>query len=125
MLGVKIIKIKPVHEDDRRSLTEVFNGEFVAKQLKILHVKNDSILGNHYHPYRQFFYMLKGGAEYAFVNIKNGERRDVKAVEGDLIFINKKIAHATKQKAGNITVEGNEESYTSPEIDDLKYVIEI
>ncbi len=124
MKGVKIVKIEPVHEDERRALIEVFNGEFVAKQLKVLHIKSDAVLGNHYHPYRQFFYMMKGGADYAFVNIKNGDREDVKVREGDFIIIDKEIAHRALQKGGNIMVEGNEEKYTSPEIDDLKYIIE-
>ncbi len=124
MKGVSHFKIKPVHEDHRRALIEVFNGQFIAKQVKLLKIKEDSVLGNHYHPYRQFFYLLKGDADYTFVNIKTGERLDTKVEEGDMIIIDKNIAHKALQKLGNIMIEGNEEAYTSPEIDDLKFIIE-
>lgn len=123
MIGVNHKKIQPVHEDERRALIEAFNGEFTAKQLKILKIKKDSVLGNHYHPYRQFFYFLKGEADYTFVNIKTGERKDIKAQEGDLVIIDPFIAHKALQKEGNIMVEGNEQPYTSADVDDLKYEI--
>lgn len=123
MNGVQYKSIKPVHEDERRALIEAFNGEFTARQLKILKIKKDSILGNHYHPYRQFFYFLKGEADYTFVNIKTGEKHNINAKEGDFIIIDSYIAHKAVQKAGNVMVEGNEQQYTSAEIDDLKYEI--
>lgn len=123
MRGVKYKKIIPVHRDIRRTLTEVFSGEFTAKQLKVLHINQDGILGNHYHPYRQFFYFLKGKAKYIFINIATKETEEINAEEGDFIIIDSNIAHAAQQFAGNIMIEGNEQPYTSPEIDDLKYKI--
>ena len=124
MQGVTHKKINPVHEDERRALIEVFNGQFIAQQLKVLKIKKDAILGNHYHPYRQFFYMLKGRADYTFVDISTKERTDIKVEEGDLVIIDKNIAHKALQNAGNMMVEGNENKYTSPEVDDLKYEIQ-
>src|SRR3989344_1861494 len=100
MKGVYHKKVVPVHEDYRRALIEIFNGEFVAKQVKMLRIKEDSVLGNHYHPYRQFFYMLKGNADYSFVNIKTNERCGVNVEEGDMIIIDREIAHKAFQKAG-------------------------
>jgi len=123
MKGVYHIKIVPVHEDNRRVLTEIFNGQFIAKQVKMLKIKEDSILGNHYHPYRQFFYLMKGEADYTFFNMSTEERLDIKVKEGDMIIIDRNIAHKALQKAGNIMIEGNEEKYTSPEVDDLKFEI--
>ena len=123
MKGVYHIKVVPVHEDNRRVLTEIFNGQFIAKQVKMLKIKEDSILGNHYHPYRQFFYLMKGEADYTFLNMSTEERLDIKVKEGDMIIIDRNIAHKALQKAGNIMIEGNEEKYTSPEVDDLKFEI--
>lgn len=123
MDGVFHQRIEPVHEDARRALTEVFNGRFTARQLKVLTIKASAVLGNHYHPYRQFFYFLKGSAHYVFVNIKTGERAEIEAEEGDFIIIEKEIAHKAFQKAGNMMVEGNEQPYTSAAVDDLKYEI--
>ena len=123
MKGVYHIKVVPVHEDNRRVLTEIFNGQFIAKQVKMLKIKEDSILGNHYHPYRQFFYLMKGEADYTFFNMSTEERLDIKVKEGDMIIIDRNIAHKALQKAGNIMIEGNEEKYTSPEVDDLKFEI--
>ena len=89
----------------------------------MLKIKENSVLGNHYHPYRQFFYLMKGEADYTFVNIATGERSNIKVLEGDMIIIDKNIAHKALQKAGNVMIEGNEEKYTSPEIDDLRFEI--
>ncbi len=123
MMGVLHKKIQPAHEDERRSLIEAFNGQFTARQLKVLHIKKDSVLGNHYHPYGQFFYMLKGSANYTFRNINTGEQKNIFVDQGDLVIIDKEIAHKALQKAGNIMVEGNEQPYTAKEIDDLYYEI--
>ncbi|MDO8563590.1 MAG: cupin domain-containing protein [Nanoarchaeota archaeon] len=123
MEGVIHKKISPIHEDERRAIIEIFNGGFNAKQLKILKIKKDSILGNHYHHYRQFFYFLKGNSKYTFLNINTNERFEIDIKEGDLIIIDPFIAHKTMQKAGNVIIEGNEEKYISPEVDDIKYEI--
>lgn len=119
-----MLHITPVHEDDRRALIEVINGNFTARQIKILRIKSDGTLGNHYHPYRQFFYMLEGSAAYTFADIHTDERCDMELKQGDCIIIDKEIAHRALHKKGNTMVEGNEESYTSAEVDDLKYIIE-
>lgn len=120
---VEVFHIKPIHKDERRDLTEIFNGIFEAKQLKMLKINKDSILGNHYHPYRQFFYMLKGKAEYCFQDILTAEKFEFDINKGDLVIIEGYIAHKAKQKKGNIMIEGNEEKYSSPQIDDLKWEI--
>ena len=124
MKGLVYRKIVPVHEDNRRALIEVYSGEFTARQIKVLKIKEDSILGNHYHPYGQFFYMLTGEADYTFVNIETGEKQKIKMVGGDFIRIEKNIAHKSVMKAGNTMVEGNEQPYSSPEVDDLRYEID-
>ena len=123
MKGIFHKRIDPVHEDDRRALIEVFNGDFAARQLKVLRIKQDAVLGNHYHPYRQFFYFLKGSARYTFLNVKTGEREEIEAQEGDFIIIDPGIAHKAQQKGGNVMVEGNEQPYTSAAVDDLKHEI--
>lgn len=123
MKGVQAFKITPVHSDARRDLIELVNGNFIAKQIKLLNIHQDSILGNHYHPYRQFFYMLSGEAVYTFENIHTKQRITFNVYQDDLIIIDKDIAHKAEHKSGNIMIEGNEEAYTSPEVDDLKYII--
>jgi quercetin dioxygenase-like cupin family protein len=124
MEGVEFQSMGVVHEDDRRSLIEVVNGEFVSKQIKIIKVKEkDSILGNHYHPFGQLFYLLSGKARYTMVNVDTKEREIFDMEEGDRIIIAKKIAHRGIFLTENcVTIEGNEEPYTGPECD-LKYEI--
>ena len=124
MRGLVYKKIEPVHEDHRRSLIEVYNGEFTARQMKVLKINEAAVLGNHYHPYGQFFYMLIGEADYTFVDIETGKRQEIKMTEGDFVRIEKNIAHKSVMKAGNIMIEGNEQTYSSPEEDDLRYEIE-
>ena len=38
-------------------------------------------------------------------------------------FLGTSLLHKAVQKGGNIMVEGNEQQYTSPGVDDLKYEI--
>jgi hypothetical protein len=46
MYTLKHINIE--HSDERRDLSILFNGDFNAKQIKLIKVKKDSILGQVY-----------------------------------------------------------------------------
>ena len=116
-------KIRIVHEDERRSLTSMFNGEFTAKQIKIIKVKVDSELGNHYHDYAECFYVLKGYAHYILIDVETDERREIKLEEGDRLIIDKNVAHKAFIEAGTIMIEGTEKKYISPAKNDKYYEV--
>ncbi len=119
----KVNKIKVSHEDERRAITAAFNGDFVAKQVKILEIKKDSILGNHYHDYRELFYILEGLAIYQLENIVTHEVCSLTLWPGDRLIIEPKVAHRVEMAEGTLTVEATEEPYISPEYNDKRYEI--
>jgi quercetin dioxygenase-like cupin family protein len=116
-------KIDITHSDERRDLSILFNGDFNAKQIKIIKVKKDSILGNHYHEYREMFYVLKGQALYDLENVDTKDTDWVMLYAGDRMIIDKHIAHKAKFVEGTITIESTESEYISPEFNDHKYEV--
>ena len=123
MDDVKIQHIEPAHKDDRRELSAMFNGDFTARQIKILKINKGAILGNHYHEYNETFYLLSGNANYIFVNIKTGERQEVKIGEGDRIIIKPRIAHKAEFVEDTVMIEGTEDPYISAEVNDKPFEI--
>lgn len=108
------------HEDDRRSLLAIFNGDFVAQQVKIVQVKKATVMGNHYHPYSELFYVLQGEATYYLKSVNTGEKRVVILRKGDRLIIAPEIAHKAEMAEGTITIEATEQLYMSPEVNDVR-----
>ena len=122
-LNIQIETIEVSHEDERRKLTAVFNGDFDAKQVKIIEVKKDSELGNHYHTYRELFYILKGYGIFYLVDIKTGERISVTLLQGNRLIIAPEIAHKVEMKEGTISIEATESPYESAEVNDKEFKV--
>ncbi len=115
--------IEVSHEDERRRLTAIFNGEFIAKQIKLLNIKKTSILGNHYHNYSELFYIYQGQAVFTLVDVDTKERKDITLNQGDRLIISPRIAHKVKMEEGTLTIEATEQAYVSPEANDVRYEI--
>jgi quercetin dioxygenase-like cupin family protein len=112
------------HEDHRRTLLTAFNGDlgdFVAKQVKFAMMKEDAVLGGHYHDYDELFYLLGGEGTFALKDPAEEliERYDM--IRGDRLFIPRGIAHRATVKAGSILVGCTGEPYVSPEHNDHRY----
>lgn len=122
-MNIQLDKIKVTHEDSRRKLTAIFNDDFVAKQIKLIEVKEPSILGNHYHPYSELFYILKGKATFRLKDIKTGESKTICLETGDRMILGQGIAHRVEMDAGTFTIEATEVPYVSLELNDWRYEI--
>lgn len=114
--------VEVTHEDERRRLSAIFNGEFIAKQVKLIEIKMDSILGNHYHSYPELFYVLSGEATYTLESVKSKERQVVKLKKGDRLIIGPEIAHKANMVAGTIMIEATEKPYQLS--NDVRYELE-
>lgn len=121
MTFYKIETCKVAHEDNRRSLMPIYNGDFTAKQLKILRIKEDSVLGNHYHNYSECFYVFSGSPIFILEDIKSGRRVRLPLDEGDRLIIQPKVAHKVIAQKGTIMIESTEREYISPEKNDVRY----
>jgi len=106
-----VTKINVAHSDKRRDILEMFNGEFIAKQIKIIKIRKGNILGNHYHPYRENCYVLNGKIKFYFEGIKTKEKGSFIMKEGDMILMNSFYAHTVESLEDSILIEGTEEVY--------------
>ena len=123
MTWFKLDKIGIAHEDERRSITALFNGDFFANQVKILRIKKQSVLGNHYHRYRELFYVLEGQVTYLLENVATQEKQMITLGQGDRLIIEPNVAHKAEMFEGTVTLEATEESYVSAEKNDVRYEI--
>ena len=96
------MKLKPTkHEDDRRTLIEWID-DFPIRNSKILILKRDCVLGNHYHNEKiDTFYLLKGSGYY-----KIGEEYGM-IEEGDCLRADIKQPHTFRLKKGSILLEAS------------------
>lgn len=87
------------HDDDRRTLTEWVK-DFPLRTCKVLEVKQDSRLGDHYHKEKdEIFYLLKG---HGFVTL--GDKTD-ELRQGDIVFAHRGTKHTFELKKGSILLE--------------------
>lgn len=115
--------IEVAHEDERRKLSAIFNGDFTAKQVKLLQIKKESILGNHYHHYRELFYILHGKATFVLEEIHTKEHQVIEMREGDRLIVGPEIAHMVNMSGGTVTIEATEQPYHSPQQNDFRYEV--
>lgn len=124
MKGVFINKAVLVSDDERRNIIEIMNGDMNVKNLKILNVKKSKlILGNHWHPYAELMYVLKGSGHYHMKNIDTGESEEFDLEEGDVVYRGPRISHAGYFTEGSILIDGACETYVSADFNDIKDVI--
>jgi len=123
MQGVTIWNAQIAHEDERRSIMPIFNGEFTARQIKILRAKKGSILGNHYHLYSEIRYLMKGEVYYWLLNKRTSEKIEFIMHEGEIMMTGPEIVHTGEFMKDSIMIEGTEDPYISAEINDYKEIL--
>lgn len=93
------------HEDDRRTLIEYIS-DFPIRMSKVLYVKEDRTLGNHYHKLKDdFFFLVKGSGTYTLDGIEEPFN------EGDCILVKAGVMHAFNLKSGSILIESSTTPY--------------
>jgi mannose-6-phosphate isomerase-like protein (cupin superfamily) len=124
--GVIHRKAKLAHEDDRRYLFSVFNGDlanFTAVQLKWFDFKANAMVGKHYHDdYDEVFCIVRGGGLYELVYVDDPDQREKFIMkEGDMILVPRRVAHRARVRKGSIIIAANSEIYISPEASDFSF----
>jgi len=120
MKGVYIKKIDLVHEDERRGIWQIMNGELSVKNMKILKVKKgEQLLGNHWHVYPEVMYMMQGKATYRMKNVITGEVEDYELTEGDVVFRTGFITHGGYFSEDSIIIDGAASTYVSQDFNDV------
>ena len=94
------------HEDDRRILTEWIK-DFPIRTCKVLVMKKDGELGNHYHTRKvDTFFLLKGSGEY-----KIGKDDWQEFNEGDCLMAEMFKPHSFKLKKDSILLEASSKPF--------------
>jgi len=94
------------HEDNRRTLIEWVK-DFPIRTCKVLIVKEDCLLGAHYHNKKiDTFYLLKGSGKY-----KIGNGKWTKLIEEDCLMADLNVPHSFKLKSGSILLEASTTPY--------------
>ena len=119
MNGVILKQAQIAHADERRTILPICNGDFTAKQIKIIEVKKGNILGNHCHRYKEIRYMFKGRANYFLEDYYTHEKSNMNMEQGDIMITDPWIVHAAEFIEDSIMIEGTEEAYWSAEKNDI------
>lgn len=114
-------KIEAAHTDERRTITAIFNGDFDARQVKMLHIKRGNELGNHYHHYDELFYLLEGAARYDFCDLDSGERKTIPLAAGERVIIGPRVAHRAEFLENTIMIEATTKPYVSATDNDVRW----
>jgi hypothetical protein len=124
MKGVIVSKAYLLHEDDRRQLIGILNGELSIRNIKIIKVKEENqVLGNHWHPYTELMYVMHGSGKYVMKNMDTGEKMEIDLVEGDVILRTARIAHAGIFSKGSLILDAAVETYLSADFNDISEIL--
>lgn len=110
------------HDDDRRTLTSVFNGDVpgfpVAEQLKFALMKETRKLGGHFHYYPELFCVVSGKAVFTLVSPKTAENYTYELVPGKRLLIPPGVFHSAEIEAGTLLCGLTQMKYISPQMND-------
>ena len=113
------------HEDARRSIRTLFNGDlgdFVGRQVKVLSMKRTGMLGGHYHnDYTEVWYVQSGRAVFELDDQDGTERYKFDMGETDRIVIPPMVAHRVLAYEGCILIGITEKVYVNCELNDQPF----
>lgn len=120
---VKLSYLTLVHSDERRFMFELFNGNYIAKQVKLLQIKKDSILGNHYHEFSEIFCILQGEVTFILQDIDSNKIVKYNMHKCDRLWISSRIAHKAIAAKDTMILEASDGEYISPEVSNIKFEV--
>ncbi len=92
--AARIVTASFERRDERGVFREVLNG-FEARTFVCGEMKKGAVLGNHYHKRtRVFFYLTRGAAHVAMLNVETGEKDSFGLKENQGCFFEVNEAHA-------------------------------
>lgn len=111
MRGVVVRKAKVIAEDERRKIISVLNGEIGVRDIHILEMKKGqtkSVLGQHFHTYKEVCFIFKGKVHYWLKNNITGEEEELDLESGDLMFRDGHVVHTCTASEDCIMIDGAE-----------------
>ena len=113
------------HSDRRRMIKVLFNGNFTAKQGKLISTYDSCRMGDHYHGHDELYFVLEGEITFTLEDPVSKERGTYELGRHDFLYIPKGIAHRTDSEDMVTFMGFTSEPYESAEKSTTKYPIEI
>ena len=121
MRGLTVKQAKVISSDERRDIISVLNGELNVKDIHILYMKKGGqILGNHWHTYNEFMYIMKGKGHWWMKHILTGEEEEYDFKEGDIVFKTGFITHTAKVSEDCVILDGSCESWIGEDFNHVR-----
>lgn len=99
MEEVRFYSPREIHSDSRRSIFEVFAGNFDLREITRLSVKSTQVMGNHYHTHPELFYM-DGQGVWTVKDINGGKVQRFEFNKGSCLYLPPNFAHALEPTEG-------------------------
>ena len=115
MKGVVIKDINTIHEDERRKIDRILNGEMGIRDVHVLYMKQKAILGNHWHTFPEAMWVVKGKVHYWMKHMITGELEEMDIHEGQIMFKTGFIVHTGECSEDCVLVDFSSESWISPD----------
>ena len=113
------------HEDARRTITTVLNGDlgdFVGRQVKVLEMKQTGLLGGpngHFHSdYAELWYVLRGRAIFEFDDLDETDTYKFDMIKGDRVLVPPRVAHRVLAYENCTLIGVTERIYDSSVVND-------
>lgn len=113
------------HEDARRTITTVLNGDlgdFVGKQVKVLEMKQTGFLGGpngHFHSdYAELWYVFRGRAIFEFDDLDETDTYKFDMIKGDRVLVPPRVAHRVLAYENCTLIGVTERIYDSSVVND-------
>ena len=113
------------HEDERRRIQVPFNGDFHAKQTKILSTKQGCRLGDHHHNYSELYFVISGQVTFTSEDPQNKDRVTYTMQPGDRLLVPTGIAHRADALENTVLLGFTEVEYQDASNNDIPYKIEL
>ncbi len=113
------------HVDERRIIKVPYNGDFIARQSKVIETLDACRMGDHYHLHDELYFVLEGEITFTLEDPISKQRGTYEMTRGDRLFIPSGIAHRADTAGRTIFLGYTTEPYESAEKSTRRYTIEI
>ena len=104
---------------EKGELSEIYDSSEPIRHIAYIEFLSGKPRGGHYHTRSEFFYIIRGEIILKVVDVATGVAAETKAKEGDLIFLQPKIAHALKSIGAGHVIEFSRKRFNPK--DTIKY----
>jgi len=113
------------HKDDRRDLVEITNSDvdFPIVQVKYMDMKQDSLLGSHYHHenYFEIYTAPSGNVVFLVEDMKTLDNELIELEPGFRLIIPPLVPHAAVARKDSFLIGMTSQKYVSEEVNSVPY----